>query len=54
MTNELKALEVTKEIVVAKIPGTIDNVCAVTGEQIGEMFEAIYNKVLSILNQEKS
>lgn len=49
-----KALEMTKEIVIAMMPNSItyfpDNGNAL---QIVEVFETIYNKVLELYNNEK-
>lgn len=53
MTNLQKyAIEMTKDIVIAKLSSASPNYTnADTGKLIGEMFEAIYNKVYEVCNK---
>lgn len=49
------AIELSKDIVIAKLSSSAPNHSnEVSGKAIGEMFEAVYNKVYEICSKEES
>lgn len=45
---EIKALEITKEIVTASMTNYTVPASKVNGEKVGEFFQEIYNKILEV------
>ena len=50
MSDKIKAAEITKEIVIAKITGSSVMAKKITAEEIAEMYEVIYKKIYELLS----
>lgn len=50
MSDKIKAAEIAKEIVIAKITGSSVMAKKITAEEIAEMYEVIYKKIYELLS----
>lgn len=50
LSDKIKAAEITKEIVIAKITGSSVMAKKITAEEIAEMYEVIYKKIYELLS----
>lgn len=50
LSDKIKAAEITKKIVIAKITGSSVMAKKITAEEIAEMYEVIYKKIYELLS----